>query len=73
VSWDGDLYGWDEAMLYTRDLVVVVTRKRPPRWFDILVEGMVLRGVTWSRVVDGRYEGGRVEVATRMDFFEVRF
>lgn len=66
-AYDGDLYGWDEAMIYTRKPVVVITDEKPVRRFDYWYEGTVLRGVTWLQVVDGRLRGEYQEKTTRND------
>ncbi|KAK4444217.1 hypothetical protein QBC34DRAFT_309470 [Podospora aff. communis PSN243] len=67
-AWDGDLYGWDEAVVYTRRPVAAVSDRKPERRFETWVEGMVLRGVTWLRVDEGgRLRGGFVEETRRGD------
>ncbi|KAK7709529.1 hypothetical protein SLS63_013207 [Diaporthe eres] len=66
-AWDGDLYGWDEAVLYTRGPVAVVDDVRPERRFDSWSPDAVLVGVTWLQVVDGELFGGYKEETTRAD------
>ncbi|KAB5585203.1 hypothetical protein GE09DRAFT_1048364 [Coniochaeta sp. 2T2.1] len=69
-AWDGDLYGWDEAMLYTRKPVALINDKKPERRFDYWYEGTVLRDVTWLQIVDGRLRGGLHKITTRADVIE---
>lgn len=66
-AWDGDLYGWDEAMLYTRKPVVFINDTKPPRRFDYWYPDTVLRGVTWLQIADGELCGGYQETSTRAD------
>ncbi|KAK8058095.1 hypothetical protein PG994_008543 [Apiospora phragmitis] len=70
---DGDLYGWDEAVLYTRDPVAVIAPSVPPaekprRRFNYWYEGTALRDVQWLQLDDkGRLCGERVPVTKRAD------
>ncbi|KAF3763051.1 hypothetical protein M406DRAFT_73704 [Cryphonectria parasitica EP155] len=64
-AWDGDLYGWDEAVAYTRRPVVIVTGAKPLRRFDYWQPATVYRGVTWLQMVDGVLCGGYQEMTTR--------
>lgn len=66
-AWDGDLYGWDEAVLYTRGPVAVVDDVRPARRFDSWSPDAVLFGITWLQVVDGKLVGGYKEETRRAD------
>lgn len=66
-AWDGDLYGWDEAIAYTRKPVVIITDSKPPRRFDYWQPKTVYRGVTWLEMVDGVLHGGYQEVTKRSD------
>lgn len=66
-AWDGDLYGWDEAVAYTRRPVVIITDASPPRRFDYWQPNTVYQGVTWLRMVDGVLVGGYQETTTRAD------
>lgn len=66
-AWDGDLYGWDEAVAYTRGPVVIVTDAKPARRFDYWQPGTVYQGVTWLQMVDGVLEGGYQDTTTRAD------
>lgn len=45
-AWDDDLYGWDEAVLYTRGPVAVVDGVRPEHRFDSWSPDAVLVRVT---------------------------
>jgi hypothetical protein len=69
-AYDGDLYGWDEAMVYTRKPVAVITDKSPARRFHYWYDKTVLRDVTWLQMVDGRLRGGYQESTTRADVVE---
>lgn len=67
---DGDLYGWDEAVAYTRRPVVVVTGAKPARRFDYWQPGgaTVYREVTWlQQAADGALHGGFRATTTRAD------
>jgi len=64
------LYGWDEAVLYTRNPVAVINDTKPPRRFDVWYDETVYRNVTWYEVVDGRLKGGKKETTTRADLIE---
>lgn len=69
-AWDGDLYGWDEAVAYTRRPVVVVTGAKPARRFDYWQPGgaTVYRDVTWlQQAADGALHGGFWATTTRAD------
>ncbi|KAK8113441.1 hypothetical protein PG984_013967 [Apiospora sp. TS-2023a] len=70
---DGDLYGWDEAVLYTRDPVAVIAPtpsdgEKPQRRFNYWYEGTVLRDVRWLQLDEqGRLRGERVAETRRAD------
>ncbi|KAK8856016.1 hypothetical protein PGQ11_011928 [Apiospora arundinis] len=68
---DGDLYGWDEAVVYTREPVAVIapSNPKPQRRFNYWYEGTVLRDVMWLQLDDkGRLYGGeRVPMTKRAD------
>lgn len=66
-AWDGDLYGWDEAVAYTRRPIVIITNAKPARRFDYWHPDTVYQGVTWLQMVDGVLEGGYKETTTRAD------
>lgn len=66
-AWDGDLYGWDEAVAYTRKPVVIITEAKPPRRFDYWQPDTVYKEVTWLQMVDGVLCGGYQETTTRAD------
>lgn len=67
-AWDGDLYGWDEAVLSTRNPVVVVTNARPERRFQYWRPTETFsRGIYWYRMVDGQLNGGFQATTTRAD------
>ncbi|ORY57723.1 uncharacterized protein BCR38DRAFT_527769 [Pseudomassariella vexata] len=68
-AWDGDLYGWDEAMLLTRKPIVVITEERP-EWRSVYwYSETVLKDVTWLRGAekDGILHGGLQETTKRED------
>lgn len=70
---DGDLYGWDEAVLYTRDPVAVIApcdthTEKPRRRFNYWYESTVLRHVKWLQLDDkGQLRGERVPETRRAD------
>lgn len=68
---DGDLYGWDEAVLYTREPVAVIApspSEKPRRRFNYWYEGTVLRDVQWLQLDEqGRLHGERVAATRRAD------
>lgn len=68
---DGDLYGWDEAVLYTRAPVAVVAPgagEKPRRRFNYWYAGTVLRDVQWLQLdAQGRLCGRRVAETRRAD------
>ncbi|KAK7935984.1 hypothetical protein PG985_001479 [Apiospora marii] len=67
---DGDLYGWDEAVVYTREPVVVIAPsvgEKPRRRFNYWYEGTVLRDVLWLQLKEGRLYGERVAETRRAD------
>lgn len=66
-AWDGDLYGWDEAVVYVREPVAVITTKRPERRFDYWYMGTVMENVLWLKVKEGRLWGARKERTVRED------
>lgn len=67
---DGDLYGWDEAVLCTRKPVSVITGKKPAHRFDYWYADTVLHGVTWLQSVNGKLRGGLQDTTTRADLVE---
>lgn len=69
-AWDGDLYGWDEAMLYTRQPTVIITDDYPERRFQHWMPETVYHNVEWFRVVDGKLVGGRHRTTTREKLVE---
>lgn len=69
-AWDGQLYGWDEAVLYTRKPVVLLTNVKPERRFQHWQEATILFGVTWYRLVNGMLVGGYQAETTRAQLVE---
>lgn len=69
-AWDGDLYGWDEAVAYTRKPIVIITDAKPVRRFDYWQPTTVYRDVTWLQMVDGVLHGSYQETTTRKDVIE---
>lgn len=66
-AWDGDVYGWDEAVLFVRKPISLVSYTKPSRRFDHWLSQTVHRGVNWVRVVDGRLSGGYQKATRRAD------
>ncbi|KAH8588819.1 hypothetical protein B0O99DRAFT_600467 [Bisporella sp. PMI_857] len=69
-AWDGDLYGWDEAMIYSRKPIAIITDSKPNRRFCYWQPETVLENVTWYQIVDGKLHGGLKEKTTRADVIE---
>lgn len=69
-AWDGDLYGWDEAVAYTRKPIIIITDAKPVRRFDYWQPATVYRDVTWLQMVDGVLYGSLQETTTRNDVIE---
>lgn len=61
------MYGWDEAVLYTRNPIVVIADLKPPRRFDYWGRDTVYEGVTWLQVVDGNLCGSWQPKTTRKE------
>ncbi|KAI1865530.1 uncharacterized protein JN550_008287 [Neoarthrinium moseri] len=66
-AWDGDLYGWDEAVLFTRKPISVISTTKPDRRFDHWSPDSVYENVNWLQVVDGQWRGGFQAVTRRAD------
>lgn len=66
-AWDGDLYGHDEAVLYTRSPIVIVSDLKPDRRFTYLRPGTILRGVTWLKLKGSILQGGYIQEMRRED------
>lgn len=64
---DADMYGWDEAVAYTRKPIVIITDAKPVRRFDYWQPTTVYRGVTWLQMVNGVLHGSFQETTTRSD------
>lgn len=67
---DGGLYGWDEAVAYTRKPIVIITDAKPVRRFDYWQPTTVYRDVTWLQMVDGILHGSFQKTTTRKDVIE---
>jgi hypothetical protein len=65
-AWDGDLYGWDEAIVYTRKPIVVIASSEPYLAYCYTSE-TVDYGVNWLQRLDRKLHGGYVEEARRKD------
>ncbi|KAI1265483.1 hypothetical protein F5Y18DRAFT_386694 [Xylariaceae sp. FL1019] len=66
-AWDGDLYSWDEAIIFTRNPIAVITYSKPGRRFEKLADDTVFEGVNWFHVVDGQLRGGYQKETRRVD------
>lgn len=66
-AWDGDLYGHDEAILYTRSPIIIISDLKPDRRFTYFQLETVLRGVTWLRLKDSVLQGSSINEMRRED------
>lgn len=66
-AWDGDLYGHDEAVLYTRSPIIIISDLNPDRRFTYFQRETVLRGVTWLRLKGSVLQGGYIKEMRRED------
>lgn len=66
-AWDGDLYGHDEAVLYTRSPIIVISDLKPDRRFTYFQSETVFRGVTWLKLKDSALQGSYVDEIRRED------
>ncbi|KAK9774976.1 hypothetical protein AB5N19_12530 [Seiridium cardinale] len=66
-AWDGDPYGWDEAVLFTRNPIMIMSNTRPKRRFSPWHKETVCRNANWLELVDNRLCGGFQGLATRKD------
>lgn len=66
-AWDGDLYGHDEAVLYTRSPIIIISDLKPDRRFTYFQLETVLRGVTWLRLKDSVLQGSFINEMRRED------
>lgn len=66
-AWDGDLYSWDEATIFTRKPIALITYSKPVRRFDIWTNETAFEKVNWLQLIDGKVCGGFQEVTRRAD------
>lgn len=66
-AWDGDLYGHDEAVLYTRSPIIIISDLKPDRRFTYFQLQTVLRGVTWLSLKDSVLQGSFINEMRRED------
>lgn len=66
-AWDGDLYGHDEAVMYTRSPIIIISDLSPDRRFTYFQAETVLRGVTWLRLQNSSLQGGYIDEMRRED------
>lgn len=66
-AWDGDLYGHDEAVMYTRSPIIIVSNLSPDRRFTYFQAETVLRGVTWLRLQNSILQGSYINEMRRED------
>lgn len=66
-AWDGDLYGHDEAVIYTRSPIIIISDLKPDRRFTYFQLDTVLRGVTWLKERDSILQGSYINEMKRED------